>query len=80
MNVPWSSKNKRYADQVASECDGMAATFEDAFRMLSKENPLFEKELYDKIAQSANIVRGKVRNRTSLPGTPSSFTLPNDKP
>lgn len=37
LNRPWSSKNKKHADIVAKECDGMACTFEEAFKLLLKQ-------------------------------------------
>lgn len=45
MQRPWSSRSKQVADFHAKECDGMAETFENAFKLLMKESPGFEKEL-----------------------------------
>lgn len=45
MNRPASYKSKQLAEFHAKECDGMAETFEDAFKLLIKETPGFEKEL-----------------------------------
>lgn len=56
LGQPWHSRNKRFADQVASECNGMAATYEDAFKLLLKDNPHFEKQLHDRLAQKAKII------------------------
>ena len=53
LNQPWSSKNKRLADFHARECDGEARTWKEAFALLLKENPGFEKELTERIAKRA---------------------------
>lgn len=53
MNQPWSSKNKRLADFHAKQCDGEARTWAEAFRLLAKDNPGFEKELVERIAKRA---------------------------
>lgn len=52
MNKPWSSKNKRLADFHAHECDGEARTWGEAFALLLKENPGFEKELIERVAKA----------------------------
>lgn len=57
MNKPWSTKLQKHAEQVAKECDGMAATVDEAHRLLLKENPLFEKSLVDRIERQAKITR-----------------------
>ena len=53
MNQPWSSKNKRLADFHAKQCDGEARTWGEAFALLAKDNPGFEKELVERVAQRA---------------------------
>lgn len=63
MNRPWSSKNKRLADFHAKACDGEARTWSEAFSLLLKENPGFEKELIERVANAKtdithNIVNG----------------------
>lgn len=59
LGKPWSTKQKRHAEKVASECDGMACTFEEALKLLIKENvgseKLFEKHLLDRVKQQAKI-------------------------
>jgi hypothetical protein len=47
LNRPWSSPNKKFADFQATACDGMAETVENAWALLLKENPLFEKQLVE---------------------------------
>lgn len=44
-NKPWYSKNKKLADYHAKECDGEARTWQEAFDLLRKAHPEFEKEL-----------------------------------
>jgi len=56
MNQPWHSQNKRFAEQVASECDGEARTFEEAFKLLLNDNPKFEHQLHERLAQKAKII------------------------
>lgn len=67
MGRPWSSKNKKMADQVASECDGMAATFEEAFKLLIKDNPAYEKDLeklvLNRLADKAERMKAPVLRR-----------------
>ncbi len=53
MGRPWSSRNKRFADQVAKECDGEARTWEEAFKIIKKAHPEFERELHARIANAA---------------------------
>lgn len=52
MNKPWSSHNKRLADFHASQCDGEARTWAEAFSLLLKDNPGFEKELIERVANT----------------------------
>jgi len=51
------------ADQVATECDGQAMTFEDAFKFLIKHNAggekAFEKALIDQVERNAKIANKK---------------------
>lgn len=69
MNQPWHSQNKRFADTVASECDGMAATWEDAFKLLLKDNPKFEHQLHERIAKKAKIMDAeKMKQQAILVG------------
>ncbi len=56
MDRPWSSKNKKLADFHAKECNGEARTWGEAFSLLQKEYPQFEKELVERIAKKANDV------------------------
>jgi hypothetical protein len=53
MNQPWSSKNKRLADFHAKQCDGEARTWAEAFALLAKDNPGFEKELIERVRKRA---------------------------
>lgn len=55
LNKPWSSKNKRRADMVAKDCGGEARTWEDAFNLLRKENPGFEKHLIENLDPMAHL-------------------------
>lgn len=66
MSRPWSSKNKRLADFHAKECDGEARTWEDAFNLLVKEHPTFEKELVERIAKKAQDFTKTVLDKNSL--------------
>jgi hypothetical protein len=74
LNKPWSIngpnplRNQRVAEFHAKECNGQAATYEDAFRLLLKENPNFEKQLHDRLKKSAKIVESKLfrNNKTGL--------------
>lgn len=45
MGKPWSSKNKKLADFHAKINKGEARTAEDAFTLLLKDNPNFERDL-----------------------------------
>lgn len=45
LNRPWFSTNKKYADFQAKACDGEARTYEDAFQLLKKAAPDFEKSI-----------------------------------
>lgn len=51
MGKPWSSKNKKLADFHAKQNNGAVYTAEDAFSLLLKENPNFERDLVER-AQS----------------------------
>ena len=66
MDRPWSSKNKRLADFHASECDGEARTFEEAWKLLIKEHPTFEKELIERIQKKTTDVTKKILDANSL--------------
>ncbi len=61
MDKPWCAnstsvmRNKKLADFHAAQCDGMACTWSEAFSLLMKENPLFEKQLYERLRTSARI-------------------------
>lgn len=56
LNKPWSIRNKRLADFHAKECDGEARTYEEALSILMKENPMFEKVLYERLEKKAKIL------------------------
>jgi hypothetical protein len=43
----------------------MACTYEDAFRLLLKESPNFEKVLYDRLKDSARIVESEITRNQS---------------
>lgn len=60
LQRPWSSKNKKFADFIAHEADGMAATWREAFTLLLKENPMFEKQLHERIARNAHMLTDKI--------------------
>lgn len=65
MNRPWSSKNKRLADFHAKECNGEARPWGEAFSLLLKENPGFEKELIERVSRAKNdITHNIVSNGT----------------
>lgn len=70
LNRPWCAnsdnilRNKKLAEFHASECGGMAATYEDAFSLLRKENPNFEKSLVDNLKRKARIVESKLTKDT----------------
>ena len=49
LGKPWSSKNKRLADFHAKQNNGEARTCAEAWDILLKANPLFEKDLFDRI-------------------------------
>jgi hypothetical protein len=49
---PWSSHNKKSADYQAHENKGEARTWAEAFGLLLKEYPGFEKELIERIAKA----------------------------
>lgn len=51
---PWSSSNKKLADFHAQQCDGEARTWLDAWQLLLKENPNFERELHERIQRNAD--------------------------
>lgn len=57
MSQPWHSRNKKLADYHAKECDGEARTFEDAWKLLLKANPHFEKQLHDRVKVAASQVQ-----------------------
>ncbi len=62
---PWSSHNKKLADFHASGTPGATAmTWADAFQLMLKENPNFEREL---IARVAAIKPGPIRVRDDKP-------------
>lgn len=67
MGRPWSSQNKKRADEVAAECDGMAATYEEAFRLLMKDNPKYEADLerliMNRIADKADAMKAPLLRR-----------------
>lgn len=65
MNRPWSSKNKRLADFHAKECDGEARPWGEAFSLLLKANPGFEKELIERVSRAkTDITHNIVSNGT----------------
>ena len=66
MSRPWSSKNYNIAKFHAAECDGEARTFEDAFKLLLKDNPGFEKELVERIAKRSQDVTKTILDKNSL--------------
>jgi hypothetical protein len=63
LNQPWSTKQRKHADIVAKECDGMVATYAEAVDLLMKDNPQFEKSLYDRLAQKAKIIDAEEQKR-----------------
>lgn len=65
---PWYSKNKKLADYHAKECNGEARTWQEAFDLLCKAHPEFEKELYQRIG---NVHDGIITD-TSKPKTPNN--------
>lgn len=68
MRRPWSSKNKRLADFHAKECDGEARTWGEAFSLLLKAYPGFEKELYERVAKASHdITKPNVKNGNRKP-------------
>ncbi len=59
---PWSTKQRKFADIVAKECDGMVATLEDALKLLMKEYPDFEGTMWERLEQKQkqhDIVKAK---------------------
>ena len=70
-NKPWSSHNKLLAEHHATENRGMAATWEDAWRLLSKEYGTLDR-LEDELMQRAMAAQeesAKLRSRaTDVPG------------
>lgn len=66
MNRPWSSKNYAVAKFHASECDGEARNFEEAFKLLLKEHPGFEKELLERIARTSQDLTKTILDQNSL--------------
>lgn len=66
LNRPWCAnsenvlRNKKLAEFHAHECGGMAATYEDAFSLLKKANPNFEKKLVDNLKRKARIVESSL--------------------
>jgi hypothetical protein len=72
MNQPWRAngpnplRNKKTAEFHAKNCDGMACTWEEAFNLLRKEYPNFEKELHESLEQK--VLHDKFKPRpTNLP-------------
>lgn len=68
---PWSSKNRRLAEFHASQCNGMAETWGNAFRLLLKENPNFEKELNERVQRNADTTFRGIRGAGGPPADPS---------
>lgn len=66
MQQPWSSKNKRLADFHAKECNGEARTWQEAFDILLKANPQFEKELVERARFAAMDVTKQKLDQNSL--------------
>ena len=66
MDRPWSSKNKRLADFHASQCDGEARSFEEAWQLLIKEHPTFEKELVERIQKKTTDITKSILDQHSL--------------
>lgn len=66
MSRPWSSKNRAIAKFHAGECDGEARTWEEAFKLLIKEYPTFEKELIERIAKKSQDVTKTILDQNSL--------------
>lgn len=76
MGKPWSSKNKRFADQVAKEHNGEARTWQEAFDLLRKDDPHFEQRLVDAIQKKQQIVNTK----KSLIQNPNTILNQHGKP
>jgi hypothetical protein len=66
LGRPWSAggpnplRNQKTAEFHAKNCDGMACTWEEAFRLLQKEDPGFEKKLYDQLKTKAKILDAQI--------------------
>lgn len=76
LGKPWNTKRKLHAEQVAKECDGMAATIEEAHRLLLKENPFFERSLVDRVQRAAKIKA----NNLSVNKTTGQILDPHGRP
>lgn len=78
LNRPWSAngpnplRNQKTAEFHAKNCGGMAATWEDAFRLLRAEQPDFEKRLAER-ALSAQDAQKQFR-------LPRGNTIPDPSP
>jgi hypothetical protein len=77
LNRPWSSKNKKLADFHASQCDGEARTYGEAFELLRKEHPDLEKTLTARIAHAA---KQQTLARLPRPEKPKPFLDSNANP
>ena len=50
QKLPWHGTNLNLAKFYATSCNGEAHTWQSAFDILKKDNPKFEKDLYERIA------------------------------
>jgi hypothetical protein len=66
MKRPWSGKSKRLADFHAKQCDGMACTFEEAWKLLIKEYPMFEAELHARLEKKLTDTTKTILDQNSL--------------
>lgn len=60
LNKPWMAnssnvlRNRKMADFQAKAHDGMAASWEDAFRLLKADDPHFEHRLHERVESAMN--------------------------
>jgi hypothetical protein len=79
MNLPWHSKNERLAKFHADQCSGMAATWHDAWKLLLKENPNFEKELVERAAKvHTDLTKQKLDQNSLAHGINTNATPSSD--
>lgn len=54
MGRPWSSENPQLAKFHAASCDGMACTWREAWTILTRAHPNFERDLMERIKSGNN--------------------------